>query len=391
MIQQTKKAGVLIYTLVLVLLSLSMATIITSNISTLEDTLVISQNYADFNLTGGKETKSIFQRSNYFNSNGSGITDNLSCPTNITMSGTTLRTTGINTVLTYTGGVNGCGIEYDGDYLEISFNTDFSDFDQASWRLGDPSFNDVSGTMVGLKDFGADAGIDPDYTFITFPRSAYLQPDNIDDNFNSDDYTVDSSSGNVYATGYIDDDADARIYKVGFIEPNDTWENVFWNNSKIESYIASNTNNDSPSAHKLGTGSGHLYLDIEGDYDLRIVGFAKNKFSTSGELVPNGFRYEVGMGTGSGYLQNDATLESFTDTSSRTFHFNATDYAFFIKNTGSSLLKYKVGFANADGKKIISLPLKDDEVGRLSYLYNKIIINGDGRYRYQQVEMFGEK
>ncbi len=40
------------------------------------------------------------------------------------------------------------------------------------------------------------------------------------------------------------------------------------------------------------------------------------------------------MWTGSGYLQNDATLESFTDTSSRTFHFNATDYAFFIKNIG---------------------------------------------------------
>ncbi len=368
-----------------------MASIITSNIAVLEDTLRTSENYAQFNHLWTQETNHIFQRSNYFNSNGSGITDNLSCPTNITMSGTTLRTTGINTVLTYTWWINGCWVDYDGDYLEISFNTDFSDFDQASWRLWDPSFNDTSGTMVWLKHFWMDAWIDPDETHITFPRSAYLQPDNIDDNSNSDDYTVDSSSGNVYATGYIDDDADARIYKVGFIQPNDTWENIFWNNSKIEEYIASNTNNDSASAHKLGTGSGHLYLDIEWDYDLRIVRFNKSDFLTTWELIPLSSRYDWSATTGSWYLQNNWSYSPIINVTTRTFHFDAIDHAFFLKNTWSSILKYTISFENADGKKIISLPLKDDEWVTLSYLYNKIIINNDGRYMYKLIEMFWEK
>jgi hypothetical protein len=47
----------------------------------------------------------------------------------------------------------------------------------------------------------------------------------------------------MYPNSYQDDDTDARKTIYGYIVPNTGFQNIFWNNTKIQQYIAKNTNN----------------------------------------------------------------------------------------------------------------------------------------------------
>jgi len=58
---------------------------------------------------------------------------------------------------------------------------------------------------------------DTDTTNINITASYPLSSDNIDDNFDSDNYTIYSTGTTLYPDGYVDNDADARLLNYGYV------------------------------------------------------------------------------------------------------------------------------------------------------------------------------
>jgi len=69
-----------------------------------------------------------------FNTNWDWFTDNISCPTNVTMSGTTSKETWITTQMAYDHGTIYCKWDYKWDEFRIYFNIDKTDYDSAYYK-----------------------------------------------------------------------------------------------------------------------------------------------------------------------------------------------------------------------------------------------------------------
>jgi len=117
------------------------------------------------------------------NATGSGFVDAVSCPINISMSGTTVSTTNISTQLRHIWGNILCKGEgvHNGNDLDFYFNSDYTDLDLAEYQWVQVSINssNLNGTFS-----------DGDSTFIDLWTTAYLSSDGFDDNFDSDGWIL---------------------------------------------------------------------------------------------------------------------------------------------------------------------------------------------------------
>ncbi len=361
-----------------------MAMIVVTNVAILNNTFDENQLSQDLEKWFLAQLDFIKNRSDYFNTDWTWFTDNFWCPNNIVMSGSTNRTTGINTEYFSSGGQMICRGEFNSQDLDLIFTSDYSTFQRAI--LGNSDSVNLNGEYAKTADSNFS---DADSSLLSFD-SSYYNPDGIDDNFNSDDSTAQSSTGSVYASWFLDNDADAKIYGVWVVENNNSWKNIFWNNTKISDYIDKNTNNIISQTPNIWTSSWVLFLETQLQTEFRITEFRKSDFDQYGELVPIN-KTQFSISTGSGFLQDNGALSKTITGNELVFDFIEKNYGIFLKNGNTQTSKYTFYFQNNDEKKLIIIPMAEHLNNVFGYLGYKIIINSSGRYIYKIQEMFTSK
>ncbi len=316
------------------------------------------------------------------NSTGSGFADILSCPTGITMSGTTVMSTWINTQIRYIDDSIVCHAEaaHNGNNLDIFFNTEFNDIE----------FTQYDGSQIGVNsgslvwDFS-----DTDNTRITLPGTGYFSADTIDDNFDSDNFSVSSTGSIFYPDWYFDNDSDAKLMSYWYVLEWSGLYNTFWSNTKIQQYIQANTNNTN-SVHQTlwSTWSWYLELDINGDHTLFLYEIDKDIYNDSNEMLITSVLTGTWQSWGVWYLQQDLSIDTGT-WSAYNFDFIGNDYALFIENTGSGALLYQIRWESSlTGSWIYLNPLSDSDPSIFSYLWSHVLIDDEGKLIGDMFEVF---
>ncbi len=381
------KATVLIYTIVLVNISLLMAVVMLNNSSILSSNREVEA--LDTKITTNLRYKADLNLKYHktLNSNGSWFTDTISCPDSITLSWSTQITSGTNTTLSYTWSLGSevfyCVWSHSGNDFRLYFNSAFDDIEVVEylWEFLLLNQSTTSNTFS-----------DPDGTNIFLDNINYITtPDNIDDNFNSDNYRSSSTWSVIYPNLYWDDDSLARTIIYGYVSPNAGFWNVFWTNTKTNEYISNNTNNDSSIHTKASTASWFIYLDSDKSFDIRVVEFNRNNYNDFNELrVESSFSFSSASWA-LWYIQPDGSL-SWSTWSAYEFDFENKDYAIFLNNTWSGTLFYQVSAVDSLWlTKLYINPIRDDEDGIIRILGNDIFINDEGRYIWKQSEIITSK
>ena len=135
-----------------------------------------------------------------------------------------------------------------------------------------------------MRDF-----FDSDSTRMDFSASLPLRADNIDDDFNSDDYMITSTGAIQYPSGFLDDDAGARKNIYGYVNPDAGFTNIFWNNLETSAYINNNPNNSGTLNINIGTAnSAYMKLDANQSFKLRIYQFDRLEYAETKQLFSTG-------------------------------------------------------------------------------------------------------
>ena len=374
----SKKASVFIYILVLVMITMFLGMIIFSINSSLENDRKVEniENILISNI--GYKAKLAIKYDKWVNSDWSWFIDNLSCPDNVYMQWDNWNSFwNINSHLV-SPSISSWAYCY-WTYIRpwntknfyIYFNWDYTDFKQASyiWEV-------VDLTSSYIWQFS-----DSDNTKMTFTNHPWK--DNIDDNFNSDNYKTNSTWSINYPNKsnwkpYWDNDANARKIMYSYVYPEASYTNIFWSNTKINNFIASNSNNsDSNLNLKIWDISNwSLFIDIDKKADLKLIVFDKTRFNTSWELKAKEIFNKSYTWWVVWYLQNDLSISDTQTPSDFSFDFTNNDYALFLKNNSSAgeTILYKIMvFDKNTWKWVYIVPLNDSDSQVIEYLWYDII------------------
>lgn len=378
----TKRATVLVYTMVLVVIAVFMATVILNIAVQLSSEFDIRNFEYSLENTIKLKWDLAMKYATSVNNSWNGFTDVISCPTNITMSGTTLRTNWITTEIRYIDDRIVChaASAHNGIDLNIFFNASFTDLQFAEYDWFQIWIN--ASNLVG--NFS-----DTDSTQFTLANTSYLTWDSIDDNFDSDNYNIFSTGSIAYPDWYIDNDSDGRLLKYGYVlEWSDTY-NIFWSNSEMKEYIGNNPNNSTPLFETLWTvTNGYLNIDVDNDHIISLYEIDKDMYDDSKEIIIKNVITGTSQSWGAWYLQNDMTIANSTNNAFN-FDFSRNDYALFIENTGSGTLLYQIRWESIwDSKEIYINPLNDSDVSLFSYLWSHILTNTEWRLIGDMFEVY---
>ncbi len=373
---------VLVYTMVLVVIWVFMATVVL-NIA-VQLSVEYEKRNIEISLANVIKTKwdLSMKYARDTNNTWSWFMDNVSCPNNITMSWTTLRTTSISTDIRYLWGSILCRWEsaHNGNDLDFYFNSDYTDLQFAEYEWLQVTIN--SWSLTGNFT-------DSDTTFIDIITTGYLSIDWYDDDFDDDDYTIGSSWWLDYPDWYIDNDVESRLLLYWYILEWSWLYNVLWSNSKVNDYIASNPSNVN-NAHVLPSiiGSSHLNLDIDGPFKAYLYRINKATYTQSNEIIVEDILEWVNQWAGIWYLQTDLSLASSTG-SAYSFDFSASDYALFLENTWSGTVLYQITGENAlSGSWVYLNPLNDTDPTILKHLWSHVFVDDDGKLIWDIVETY---
>ncbi len=397
--KQNKKASILIYILILVIITMFLWMIVFNNNSTLRyykkieniDTILLSTIYSKWKLAI-KYTKEL-------NSNWNWYTDNFSCPNSVTMSWNVNIWINNTSLYSPTSSQNAyCYWTYSWDDFLIFFDNDYANFSWAIYKTEKELLVDI--WWLNFETQFSDS----DTTKINFNGAGLGGIDSIDDDFNSDNYRTNStwtvSSWTDYPddnlwNAFEDDDVKARKVNYSYIYPNSWLINVFWNNYKTNKIIDENTNNNDNINVKIwNTSTWILYFDVDEKIDLKIVKFDKNSFENYWELLElESYNYSS-TGWEIGYLQNDSWVLSFSDnptTNDFIFDFKNEDYWIFMENTSTWTILYRIQWYEKTTMKWIYLvPFDDSDDIIIKYLWANIIKKGSD-YIYKMLDILDTK
>jgi len=339
------------------------------------------------------KTDTAFKLVRTFNSNWSWYIDDISCPQDVTMSWNTLKSTPITTSLNYIDQVAFCSGLYNGFNFNIYFNANHDNFSNAEYR---GSYVTLTWTMYWESTF---SGSDTDATLITFLNNwtNLINIDKVDDNFNSDDYkavsTWSSSTWVLYPNNFIDDDVLPREVIFWYISSKSTFKNVFWNNDKINNFIANNSNNNDILHEKIwNVGSWVVILTIDWVYDLKLVKYSKldyNNLKTLKSLQVLNWKNL----TWNWYIQNNSGILSASTVKTwkeYLFDFKNNDYAIFIKNIWATNLSYNISAETISWTWIYISPI-DDSWNQLRFFWADIYIDNEWKYSSTNFIVTGSK
>lgn len=378
---KTIRATVLVYTMVLVVIWVFMATVV------LNIAVQLSVEYDNRNI---EVTMSSIIKTKWdlamkyardLNMTGSGFVDILSCPTWITLSGSTL-TTWITTEIWYMSGSIVCfsPAAHNGIDLSIFFNNSYDDIEYAQFDGSQVGVN--SGSLVWTF-------WDSDSTQITIPNTSYFAADSYDDNFDSDNYSVSSSWSVFYPDWYFDNDSEGKLLLYWYVLEWAGLYNAFWSNTKIKQYIQANSNNLNLVHQTLwSTWSGFLKLDINWDHALFLYQIDKNVFIDSNEMIITSIYTGIWQTGWVWYLQNDLSIGTWT-TDAFNFDFIGNDYALFIENTWSWALLYQITAESALSWSWVYInPLDDSDPSIFSYLWSHVFVDDEWKLIGDMFEVF---
>ncbi len=390
-------ATVLVYTLMLVTLSVFIADVILNISLELSRSFRVEQiSKTIINIIKTKAELS-FKYSREINGDGWWFVDNISCPQSVTLSTPVLNaspivTPGISTSLARENDSLYClsSQVHQWKDLKILFKDDFTDIAFAQYDGYYVSVNQNELSAV----FADSAG-----TQIDIWSQAYLSSDGVDDNFNSDDYTVGSSIWTYYPDAYIDNDVNARLEMYGFITSDSGLYNIFWSHDELWSYIEENSNNTDSVYGKLSKDSLSevlLYLEFDQEYRLVLYRVDKDRYNATRELIMTEKREGISSQPAIWYLQDDAELSLSSEKTGNEYVFDIAqyDYILFVENlTTEELLLYRVRAEENldDGKQLYINPIKDDDMALLSYFGTHVYINEEGRLIWESLEIFDIK
>lgn len=375
----SQKATVLVYTLVLVVLGSIFASV------SLNIAAELSARY-DYNLlTSSLKTiirdkwDIIMKVARESNANGAGFTDIIWCPDNITLSGATQRAT-VNTHLKKVDDLVYCKSDapYYGSDLFIYMNVAGDDISFAEFQWEQISLH--SGHTYGQFN-------DSDLTTLDLWGTSYLWADGIDDDLDSDNYSVSSTGTTLYDQGYYDDDASAQLAGKWYIIKNIGWYNVYWNNYKTMRYIH-NAVLETPSyISPANTSSWAIYLDINADHSISYYRYDRSVYNLTHETKVLEEQIWASQSAGIWYLQQDMTLSPTINSNTLWVDFSSQDFAFFIKNESDGILLYNFEAFDVWGRQIYVNPIDmGDEV--FSYLWSHILIDQNGSFVTEMIELF---
>jgi hypothetical protein len=293
------------------------------------------------------------------------------------MSGNTNLST-ISSFISYTSWTIICKWIYNSKILSIYYNSWFTAFEKANYDGSDILLFSHSGTFN-----------DSDSTHIDF--SSYVNtPDNIDDDFNSDNYLANSTGSFSYPDGYSDDDILSRTTLYGYISPDVWMQNIFWSNTKIRDYINNNPNNNDPLHEKLWYHTGVLYLDTDSEFKIRLVKFDKDMYDSNEELVVLEDWESLVSSGGIWYIQDNLTLSWNITGNEYNFDLINYDYAVFLESTGTWVLFYSLLWETLDGTGMYINPIDDTHNSVIRTLwYNILKVNG--KYIWKMLEVIWKK
>ncbi len=245
---------------------------------------------------------------------------------------------------------------------------------------------------------------DSDNSVLEFDSSWLWGWNFLDMNFNSDNY-IPTSSWNVnYPDNFFDDDNFARLNIQWNINSNYEWYyNIFWNNSKTNDFIDSNTNNDFASSFFVKSWdvtSWKIYLDVFSwednlDYDLKIVEFDKSYFNSSSWLITNNIYQTSNLNSENWFINlswNNLSLNNVSTWNEFSFDFANKDYAIFIKNNSEKTLVYKINWEeNLSSKDIYLNPINDSKKYFIETYVNHIIESTENNYFWDEEVIIWKK
>ncbi len=375
---------VLVYTMVLVVLGVFMATVVL-NVAT-ELSLEYKIRNIEISLMDTIQTKweLAMKYARELNNTWSGFIDTIGCPTNFTMSGTVFRTTGISSDIRYLSWTILCKGVHNGNDIDFYFNSWSTDLEFAQYEGSQITINSLNTTGTFA---------DSDSTFLDLTLSYPLLSDGIDDNFDSDNYSIYSTGAVYYPDGYVDNDAQSRLVNYGYVIEDSWLYSIFWSNKKMKDYIDNNLNNSDSIYTKLGNvSSGNLYLDINKSFRLILYRINPSNYEETWEFVISEKRIGTGELAWIGYLQDNLSLSAVKTGSEYNFDFTTHDYALFIENTSTGALLYRVSAEDSiSGSGVYLNPLKDDDTSLFSYLGSHMFIDEEWKLIWSQFEVFGLK
>ncbi len=393
-----KIGSVLIYVLMLVLISVSMAVVILNTAWILSSNMEFINTQDKLYRVISAHSRLVFKLARTLNSDGSWFSDNLRCPQalnpwTITMSGAT-HTGVILTHLYIDSHFLYCSGSYLWQPLKINFNSGATDFNTSTYSGSSIHLID---SWVGKK--WQTAFSDPDFTQLDFSSYNHAIWDWFDDNANSDNYTISSTGSTLYPWGFSDNDANHRLTQIGYISPWTGMYNIFWNNSKTSKQIDKNTNNDDVVNVKIGgISNGIMYLDINEPAYMTLYKFNKDRFNElwelkvlekiSSNLITSGVWYIQSTG---GLLSLSWWLLWWKAGNEYIFDFQSSDYALFLENDSSNVLIYKLQGYTTTGSWMYIVPFDDSAPDLLRYLWNTIVLDDKKRLIYQQKEIISSK
>jgi len=334
--QKQKYSGtILVYTLVLVVMAVFMATAVLNTTTQLYNSSEISTILRDTSRWLDSKAEYVLKYDENLNNTWNGFVDNIWCPLDFSMSGATLQNTNLSSTIRYLSDSILCRANYNGNNVDFYFNAGFTDLERVEYLWEVENVN-ASTTSLTFSD--------ADSTFLDISASFPLPSDGFDDNFDDDDFSPYMNGGsNLYPDWYTDNDGDARRLGFGYIIPSEdsALQNIYWLNEDVRDVIFDTNENVGANFIPIwNVTNGRVFISSDQDYAISIYELDKDKYIFDGEIALNEAYVSSDLLSGSWYIQNDMTVNQTLTWNEFTFDFSRNDYAIFLENKSQDLLSY---------------------------------------------------
>ena len=244
---------------------------------------------------------------------------------------------------------------------------------------------------------------DTDTTLVSFDGTWIWLGDNLDDNFNSDDYHVMSDIRDLeyYFAWFQDDDIVPRKTIFWSIPAWEAFDNIYWTNYKTIDFIDQNTNNnDILNMKAWDVTSWYMYLDISFEnsevnksYDLKILEFSRDAWRDEFTLFPLDSLEGLDVDNKFWYISEDSNWNLYLSPSTWSwyvFDFQNKDYSLFLTNYADTSLSYRLRAETDTGTGIYINPI-DDSGDDIKILANDIIIGWEKNFIWEEFIIVWDK
>ena len=223
---------------------------------------------------------------------------------------------------------------------------------------------------------------DTDQTWITFDYTGMGWNDDVDDDFNSDNYRVTSIWDIYYPGGYQDDDVMPRKVIFWNVPVWSVFQNIFWNNYKTNAFVEKNPNNDDILNVKIwDVVDWNMYLDLydtsENNFDLKVLEFDRDSYEIENTLLPIEKYESFDLTEYTWYIQNNSWALSLSKNKTWNeyiFDYKNKDYWIFISNNSNWNLTYRLSWETTSWTGIYINPIDDSWTWVIDVMSNYLII-----------------